>query len=172
LALENATVTNHSAAGVVLLSLLMLTFRGPASAAEALVGATIIDGNGRAIDDGVVIVEGDRLQCVGSRGECPLERETTVTDLSGHYLTPGLIDAHVHFAQTGWLDGRPDGNPDPSVYPYEETIVALRGAGTAAICAAGLPGFSMWAGHRGQLPGRRRPTPSVPTELTFAQQDR
>ena len=119
-------MTNHSAAGVVLLSLLMLTFRGPASAAEALVGATIIDGNGRAIDDGVVIVEGDRLQCVGSRGECPLERETTVTDLSGHYLTPGLIDAHVHFAQTGWLDGRPDGNPDPSVYPYEETIVALR----------------------------------------------
>ena len=67
-----------------------------------------------------------------------------------------------------YLDGF--GGRTPELLRQE--CARIRGAGTAAICAAGLPGFSMWAGHRGQLPGRRRPTPSVPTELTFAQQDR
>ncbi|NIT97968.1 MAG: amidohydrolase family protein, partial [Actinobacteria bacterium] len=42
-------------------------------------------------------------------------------DLSGRYLTPGLVDAHVHFSQTGWIDGRPDGLSAPEIYPYIET---------------------------------------------------
>lgn len=98
----------------------------PAMAKQALVGATVIDGTGRTIDDGVVIVDGNLLACVGSRVECALDAEATITDVTGRFITPGLIDAHVHFDQTGWLDGRPDGNPDPSVYPYEEIIAALR----------------------------------------------
>src|SRR5690606_193955 len=39
---------------------------------------------------------------------------------------PGLVDAHVHFSQTGWDDGRPDGIAAPALYPYAETARRLR----------------------------------------------
>lgn len=93
---------------------------------SALVGATLIDGSGRSIEDAVVLVEDDRLRCVGRRSDCPLEDGAAVTDLSGAYITPGLIDAHVHFAQTGWFDGRPDARLTAEVYPYEQVVAGLR----------------------------------------------
>ena len=46
-------------------------------------------------------------------------------DASGRYVTPGLVDAHVHFSQTGWIDGRPDGLSAPDLYPYLETSRSL-----------------------------------------------
>jgi imidazolonepropionase-like amidohydrolase len=47
-------------------------------------------------------------------------------DLAGSWITPGLVDAHVHFSQTGWHDGRPDGIAAPDLYPYAETSRRLR----------------------------------------------
>ena len=54
----------------------------------------------------------------------PLDAQ--VVDVTGRFVTPGLVDAHVHFSQTGWVDGRPDGLPAPAIYPYAETARALR----------------------------------------------
>ncbi len=93
----------------------------------ALVGATVIDGTGGPeIPQGVVLVEGDRLTCVGSAADCPIPRNAVRVDVSGHYITPGLVDAHVHFSQTGWIDGRPDGLSAPDLYPYLETSLYNR----------------------------------------------
>lgn len=93
----------------------------------ALVGGTIIDGTGGpAIPNGVVVVRGDRLVCVGTADQCPLTTGASRVDLTGRYVTPGLVDAHVHFSQTGWVDGRPDGLSAPALYPYPETARALR----------------------------------------------
>jgi len=47
-------------------------------------------------------------------------------DVSGRFITPGLVDAQVHFSQTGWIDGRPDLINAPALYPYRETAHALR----------------------------------------------
>ena len=95
----------------------------PASAqTQALVGATLIDGTGAPpITEGVILVEGDRIACAGSADDCPVPANAVTTDLSGRFVTPGLVDAHVHFSQTGWLDGRPDGITAPNLYPYAET---------------------------------------------------
>ena len=104
--------------------LLGTTLGPPAATAQvtALVGATVIDGTGAAaIPGGVVVVEGDRLACVGSARDCPVPAGATSLDMSGRFVTPGLVDAHVHFSQTGWVDGRPDGLPAPDLYPYLET---------------------------------------------------
>jgi imidazolonepropionase-like amidohydrolase len=93
-----------------------------AAQTTALVGATVIDGTGGgAVADGVVLVEGDRLSCVGTAAECPMPAGATRVDVTGRYITPGLVDAHVHFSQTGWADGRPDGLDAPEIYPYLET---------------------------------------------------
>jgi len=87
----------------------------------ALIGGTVIDGTGGTIPAGVVLVENGRFTCVGTRTACPVPSGATRVDVSGRFVTPGLVDAHVHFSQTGWLDGRPDGLPAPEIYPYLET---------------------------------------------------
>jgi imidazolonepropionase-like amidohydrolase len=41
------------------------------------------------------------------------------------WITPGLVDAHVHFSQTGWADGRPDASDVRERYPYEKVEADL-----------------------------------------------
>jgi imidazolonepropionase-like amidohydrolase len=92
-----------------------------------LVGATIIDGTGREpVTDGVVVVRQDRLVCVGTREQCAIPPSATRQDVSGKWIIPGLVDAHVHYSQTGWADGRPDAQDMRDRFPYSETIARLR----------------------------------------------
>ncbi|MFL5620657.1 MAG: amidohydrolase family protein [Gemmatimonadaceae bacterium] len=87
----------------------------------------MIDGTGNpGIPNAVVLVTRDRLACVGTVAQCPVPSGATRVDVTGRFLTPGLVDAHVHFSQTGWLDGRPDAIDVPALYPYPETARALR----------------------------------------------
>lgn len=93
----------------------------------ALTGATLIPADGRqAIENGVVVIRGRRIECAGTTDECAMPEDAERIDFYGHYITPGLVDAHVHQAQTGWIDGRPDGISAPDIYPYDETIAYLR----------------------------------------------
>ncbi|WP_338242616.1 amidohydrolase family protein [Aurantiacibacter hainanensis] len=110
----------------VSMAITLAALAASASAQQALVGGTLIDGTGNAaIEDSVVVVENGTITCAGTQADCPLPSGVRVTDVSGSFVTPGLVDAHVHFAQTGWLDGRPDGLRDRSVLPYADTVQAL-----------------------------------------------
>jgi imidazolonepropionase-like amidohydrolase len=40
-------------------------------------------------------------------------------------LTPGLVDAHVHYSQTGWADGRPDALDVRERHPYPRVVAGL-----------------------------------------------
>jgi imidazolonepropionase-like amidohydrolase len=87
----------------------------------ALVGGTIIKRYGEpAIEDGVVVIQRDRITCVGSRGQCPLPQGSRIVDAKSRFVAPGLIDAHVHYAQTGWFDGSPAGFEVSRIYPKAE----------------------------------------------------
>ena len=70
-------------------------------------GATMFDGNGNIMDNSIIIIKDGIIQSVGSEGlEIPKNSEEI--DLSGKFMSPGLVDAHGHFSQTGFYDGRPD----------------------------------------------------------------
>ncbi|HEV7667717.1 MAG TPA: amidohydrolase family protein [Thermoanaerobaculia bacterium] len=93
---------------------------------KALVGATLIDGTGAAsIADSVVVLREGKIDCAGSRAACPVPSGVDVLDVKGQWLTPGLIDAHVHFSQTGWADARPDALDVRDRHTYAETIADL-----------------------------------------------
>jgi cytosine/adenosine deaminase-related metal-dependent hydrolase len=82
---------------------------GAAERVTAFSGATLIDGTGSApIPNSVVLVRGDRIVAAGPAADVPVPADATVVDTAGHWIIPGLIDAHVHFFQSGSLYARPD----------------------------------------------------------------
>ncbi|HKR62663.1 MAG TPA: amidohydrolase family protein, partial [Thermoanaerobaculia bacterium] len=92
---------------------------------RAITGATLIDGRGGApIANANIIVREGKIECAGA--DCAVPAGIDVVDAHGLFVTPGLIDAHVHFSQTGWFDGRPDAIDLRAQYPYDKTIAALK----------------------------------------------
>src|SRR5881398_3007880 len=92
----------------------------------ALVGGTLVDGTGAApLANAVVVMRGGRIACAGSRGACPVPADADTVSAAGKWIIPGLIDAHVHFSKTGWVDGRPDALDLRDRYPYETVEAEL-----------------------------------------------
>jgi imidazolonepropionase-like amidohydrolase len=68
----------------------------------ALTGARIVTmrgADGGVIEDGVILVRGDRIVAVGRRGEVAVPAGTPSVDVSGKTIVPGFIDAHAHGPQ-------------------------------------------------------------------------
>jgi imidazolonepropionase-like amidohydrolase len=85
---------------------------------RALKGGTLVDGTGAPPEpNAVVLLRNGKIECAGAG--CEIPDGVAVTDVSGMWITPGLVDAHVHFSQTGWADGRPDSIDVRDRYPYE-----------------------------------------------------
>src|SRR5215207_2928839 len=62
-----------------------------------ILGATLIDGSGRApLRDSAVVIRGDSIVAVGRRGQVRIPREAQVIDARGMVVSPGFIDAHNH----------------------------------------------------------------------------
>jgi imidazolonepropionase-like amidohydrolase len=57
--------------------------------------AHVIVGNGKTLDDGIVVVDGDRIESVGAHEDADRSYDLEV-DLEGRSLLPGLIDCHIH----------------------------------------------------------------------------
>lgn len=110
-----------------LLALVGLLCGHPVHADTVLRGATVYDGTGAPpIADAAIRVVDGRIECIGTSGECGAAEDDAVIDVGGRFITPGLVDAHVHFAQTGWLDGRPHWTFLKDFYDYEELQRGLR----------------------------------------------
>src|SRR4051812_18965596 len=62
----------------------------------AIVGATVIDGNGgAALADATIVVRGKRIAAVGPRASITVPKGSRVIDGSGKFATPGFIDTNV-----------------------------------------------------------------------------
>lgn len=97
---------------------------GTPPSARAIAGATLIDGRGGTpVPDAVVVVRDGKIECAG---RCEVPAGVDTIDGRGMWITPGLVDAHVHFSQTGWADGRPDALDVRKDHPYDSTIADLR----------------------------------------------
>jgi imidazolonepropionase-like amidohydrolase len=69
------------------------------------VGGRIIDGyEGRPIEDGAVLIAGERIVAVGRRSEVPIPAGTPTIDTRGMSVLPGLADMHVHLMILGHGD--------------------------------------------------------------------
>jgi imidazolonepropionase-like amidohydrolase len=82
--------------------------QGVAAPAVALVGGTLLNPEQAPVRDAVIVVREGRVVCAGARAACPVPRSIEVVDVRGAFVAPGFIDAHAHYAQSGWVDSRPD----------------------------------------------------------------
>lgn len=72
---------------------------------KALVGGTLVDGNGgRPIQNSVIVVEGDRIRAVGQVGTLAVPAGAEVIATEGMTVLPGLWDMHVHLQIVGHAD--------------------------------------------------------------------
>lgn len=64
----------------------------------ALTNARIITMNGdrQVIENGTVVVEGNRIQALGRAGEVQIPDWAETIDISGKTIMPGIIDVHAH----------------------------------------------------------------------------
>ena len=71
-------------------------------------GARVIVGDGSVIDEGALLVRGDRIVRVGRAGEVPAPPGASVVDLTGRTVMPALVNTHAHLGwerYTSWGSG-------------------------------------------------------------------
>lgn len=73
-----------------------------APCAIAIVGATVIDGNGGpALPDATVLVRDGKFVAVGTRADVQVPGCAQRVDGTGKFVTPGFVDTNVHNAMPG-----------------------------------------------------------------------
>src|SRR5687767_6006947 len=112
-AMRHATVT------IILTCMLAATAGRAAAQSTAFVGGRIIDGTGRVIENGTVVVTGAKITAVGP-ASTPVPAGATRVDLKGKTILPGLINAHGHVPATTGL------RTDPASYTRDNVLRQLR----------------------------------------------
>jgi hypothetical protein len=78
------------------------------SGAVVFVHAVIIDGNaGVPVEDGTVVVRGQKVEAIGPTGTVQIPTNSRVIDVAGKVIMPALADMHVHLVG-GWDGEAPD----------------------------------------------------------------
>lgn len=68
--------------------------------AHAFVHARIVTLKGdQVLEDGALVVEGDRITAVGRASEVKIPANATIHDVQGLFIVPGIIDVHAHGPQ-------------------------------------------------------------------------
>lgn len=83
----------------------------------AVVGGTIIDGNGGApVKNGVILIDGKRITAVGAAATVRIPAKARRILAEGKYIIPGLMDANVHLCGATSIE---------SVLKYENRLPEL-----------------------------------------------
>lgn len=135
------------------------TYRGLPRENFAIVGGTVLDGAGRRIENGVVVVTDGRVAAVGDASTAIPAGYRTV-QANGRFVTPGIIDVHSHLGVypspgvSGMSDGNEATNPNTaqvwaehSLWPQDPGFNAARAGGVTTLQI--LPGSANLFGGRG-----------------------
>ena len=121
-----------------------------ASGSIALLGATLIDGNGgAAVTDAVVVVANGRVRAAGSRALVSIPTGARRIDATGKTIIPGLWDMHTHLMQMEWAPVylaagvttvRDMGNITDFIIPLRAAVDSGRGLGPRMLLAGLIDG--------------------------------
>jgi imidazolonepropionase-like amidohydrolase len=90
-------------------------------------GATVFTATGRpAIRNAAIVIENGRIRDIGARADVRTPSGAQIVDARNKWIIPGLIDAHVHFSQSGGVYTRPDIIDLRKWRPYEKELEWIR----------------------------------------------
>ena len=144
---------------------LLLALAAPAHAVvRALVGATLLDGGGgAAIEDSVVVIDGERIVAVGQRASVAIPDGAEIVALEGMTLLPGLVDAQVRLSELGHASRA---RWQEAYLPISDRVVMpaaaaeLLGAGVTTARDIGSP-LEAAIGVRDRIAAQRIPGPTL-----------
>jgi imidazolonepropionase-like amidohydrolase len=121
--------------------------------------ATVLDGTGRQLDGGSVLIQNGRIAAVGAD---IVAQNVRVIDASGKWVTPGIIDIHSHLGvyPSPGLDAHQDGNEisgpvtaevwaEHGIWPHDPGFTRAMAGGVTTLEI--LPGSANLFGGRGVI---------------------
>jgi N-acetylglucosamine-6-phosphate deacetylase len=101
----------------VFTALLIITTSDLYAQPVVIIGATVYDGTSASapLKDAVILIQ----------QECPILEGMNVINFNGRYITPSLIDSHVHFMLSNWFDTRQDSEINAKRYVINVSLLFL-----------------------------------------------
>ena len=133
-------------------------------------GATVFQANGRPIiRNAAIVIENGKIIAIGPRADVRIPSGAQIVDARNKFIIPGLIDAHVHFSQSGGLYTRPDIIDLRKWRPYEKELDWIKGRLTYTFeryVASGITGVvdcggPMWNFEMRDIASRTKKAPRV-----------
>jgi imidazolonepropionase-like amidohydrolase len=166
-----------------ILMLLALLTASLAARAEVTIfkGARIIDGTGKpALDNGALIVDGERITFVGPANKLKAPAGARVVDLRGRTVMPGIVNAHGHVGLVAKGKNSADAYTRENV---QNQLLQYEKFGVTSVCSLGLnrdlvydirdeqkrgtvPGATLFTAGRGiGVPDAAPPVPVAPDQV-------
>ena len=118
---------------------------------RAFVGATLHPIDGPPIDDGVLLVDADRIRAVGARGDVRIPGRADVVELSaGTVILPGLVDTHSHIGEVAGGDRSAPIQPEARAYDS----IDVRSSGMKRALAGGITSVNVMPGSGHLISGQ------------------
>ena len=130
-------------------------------------GATVFDGEGGRIDNGVVFLSDGKVTAIGGP-DTPIPADVVVIDAQGKYVTPGVIDIHSHLGDypSPGVEALSDGNEATSpVTPHvwaEHSVWPQDPGFSRALANGGVTTLQILPGSANLFGGRSVTLKNVP----------
>ena len=144
------------------------TYKPYAGTPTALIGATVYDGAGGRIDNGVVLFADGKVVAVGGP-DLAIPAGYSRIDGTGKFVTPGIIDIHSHLGDypTPSVDAHQDGNEmtDPTTPEVwaEHSVWPQDPGFTRALANGGITALQILPGSGNLMGGRSVTLKNVPS---------
>lgn len=143
------------------------TYKAYPGRPTAIRGATIFDGEGGHIDNGVVFLSDGKVTAIGGP-DTPIPADIAVFDGTGKYLTPGVIDIHSHLGNypSPGVEANSDGNEATApvtAHVWAEHSIWPQDAGfSRALANGGVTSLQILPGSANLFGGRSVTLKNVP----------
>ena len=144
------------------------TYKPFPNVATAIRGATVYDGRGGKITNGVVFMSGGKITSVGGP-DTPIPADIAVFDGTGKFVTPGIIDIHSHLGDypSPGVEANSDGNEatDPTTPEVwaEHSIWPQDPGFSRALANGGITALQILPGSANLMGGRSVTLKNVPS---------
>ena len=112
---------------LLLLTILIFVIKMTIGQQTIITDVNLVDvENSTILSNKTIIINGDRIEKIENEIPDEISPNTQVIKGEGKYLSPGLVDAHIHLFQSGGLYTRPDVIDLRTIKPYEAECEWLR----------------------------------------------